>query len=90
VKPAGALRGSDLAASFAEVGVRRGGALLVHSSLSSLGMVQGGEHVVIDALLEAVGPDGLLIMPTHTWSTVHAAQPVFHEQLSPSVTGRIT
>jgi aminoglycoside 3-N-acetyltransferase len=90
VNPAGALRGSDLAASFAEVGVRRGGALLVHSSLSSLGMVHGGEHVVIDALLEAVGPDGLLIMPTHTWSTVHAAQPVFHERLTPSVTGRIT
>jgi aminoglycoside 3-N-acetyltransferase len=26
----------------------------------------------------------------HTWSTVSAAQPVFHERLSPSITGRIT
>jgi aminoglycoside 3-N-acetyltransferase len=90
VNPTEVLRHSDLAASFAEVGVRHGGVLLVHSSLSSLGIVHGGEHDVIDALLEAVGPDGLLIMPTHTWSTVNAAQPVFHEQLSPSVTGRIT
>jgi aminoglycoside 3-N-acetyltransferase len=90
VHPTEALRKSDLAASFAAVGVQAGGVLFVHSSLSSLGMVHGGEHVVIDALLEAVGPGGLLVMPTHTWSTVNAAQPVFHEQLSRSVTGRIT
>jgi aminoglycoside 3-N-acetyltransferase len=81
---------SDLLRCFAEVGVRPGGTLLAHSSLSSFGAVRGAEHTVIDALLEAVGPDGLLAMPTHTWSTVSARQPVFHQQLSPSITGRIT
>lgn len=81
---------SDLVDAYSALGVRRGGLLLVHSSLSSLGMVRGGEHAVIDALLEVVGPHGLLAMPTHTWSTVNAEQPVFHETLSPSVTGRIT
>ena len=81
---------SDLLRCFADVGVRPGGTLLAHSSLSSFGTVRGGEHTVIDALLEAVGPDGLLAMPTHTWSTVGARQPVFHQQLSPSITGRIT
>ena len=70
--------------------MRPGGMLLVHSSLSSFGTVRGGEHTVIDAMLETVGPGGLLAMPTHTWSTVSAAQPVFHERLSPSITGRIT
>jgi aminoglycoside 3-N-acetyltransferase len=81
---------SDLIGCFEEIGVQRGGTLLVHSSLSSFGPVRGGEHTVIDALLETTGPDGLVAMPTHTWSTVSAAQPVFHEQLSPSTTGRIT
>ena len=81
---------TDLLACFADVGVRSGGTLFVHSSLSSFGTVRGGEHTVIDALLETVGPDGLLAMPTHTWSTVSAEQPVFHQHLSPSITGRIT
>ena len=81
---------SDLLRCFADVGVRTGGTLMTHSSLSSFGTVRGGEHTVIDALLEAVGPDGLLAMPTHTWSTVTARQPVFHQQLSPSIVGRIT
>jgi aminoglycoside 3-N-acetyltransferase len=62
----------------------------VHSSLSSFGTVRGGEHTVIDALLDIVGPEGIVAVPTHTWATVSARQPVFHEQLSPSITGRVT
>ena len=81
---------ADLLRCFGEIGVHSGGTLLVHSSLSSFGTVRGAEHTVIDALLEAVGPRGVLAVPTHTWSTVGATQPVFHESLSPSVTGRIT
>ena len=85
-----ALDKSDLTRCFQEIGVRTGGTLLVHSSLSAFGYVRGAENTVIDALLDVVGPAGLLVMPTHTWDTVNAAQPVFHEQLSPSITGRIT
>ena len=80
----------ELAACFSQLGVLRGAPVLVHSSLSSLGLVRDGADTVIDALLEVIGPDGLLIMPTHTWSTVGAKQPVFHETLSLSTTGVIT
>ena len=41
-----------------ELGVAPGSVLQVHSSLSRLGYVEGGAETVIDALLEAVGPDG--------------------------------
>lgn len=80
----------DIAAGLERLGVHRGDTVMVHSSLSSLGWVDGGADAVIDALLEVIGPTGLLIMPTHTWSIVNASQPAFHQQLTPSVVGQIT
>jgi len=47
------------------LGLPQGAILMVHSSLSSLGQVDGGADTVIDALLEALGPEGTLLMPTH-------------------------
>lgn len=54
----------ELAGSFRELGVEDGDAVLVHSSYKSLGSVIGGPSAVIDALQEALGADGTLIMPT--------------------------
>ncbi len=48
------------------LGVRPGMILLVHSSLSAIGWVCGGEVAVILALQDILRPFGTLIMPTHT------------------------
>ncbi len=48
------------------VGVRAGMVLIVHSSLSRLGWVAGAEQAAVLALLQAVGPAGTLVMPTHS------------------------
>ncbi len=49
-----------------KLGIKQGDILLVHTSLSSLGWVCGQEKAVVEALLEAVGQEGTIVMPAHT------------------------
>jgi aminoglycoside 3-N-acetyltransferase len=56
----------SLAAEFAALGIRHGMVLVVHSSLKSMGWVNGGAVAVILALEQVLGPEGTLVMPTHT------------------------
>lgn len=79
----------ELAAALRALGVRRGGVLLVHSSLSRIGHVEGGAGTVVDALLEAIGPAGTLVAPT----IIHTSglpRPPFDSRCSPSEVGAIT
>ncbi|MFB8761700.1 aminoglycoside N(3)-acetyltransferase [Nocardiopsis alba] len=64
--PEGPRTRASLARDLARLGVRSGQTLLVHSSLRSLGWVCGSEQAVVQALTDALGPDGTLVVPTQT------------------------
>lgn len=53
-----------LEGGFRELGIARGDRLMVHSSLGSFGKVDGGAQTVIDAVMNAVGPGGTILMPS--------------------------
>lgn len=55
-----------LAADLRAAGLQAGMVVIVHSSLSSIGWVNGGSVAVVQALLEVIAPDGTLIMPAHS------------------------
>ncbi|GIG56384.1 AAC(3) family N-acetyltransferase [Longispora fulva] len=57
---------SDLVEGWRAVGIRAGMALIVHSSLSSLGHVTGGAGTVVASLRAALGPAGTLVTPAFT------------------------
>jgi aminoglycoside 3-N-acetyltransferase len=56
---------AELAADLARLGIVQGDTLFIHSSLKSLGYVEGGATTVVQALQDAVGPQGTLVIPTY-------------------------
>ena len=55
---------ADIAQGLRQLGLQAGDRVLVHASLVALGRVEGGADAVIDALLDAVGSTGLVVVPT--------------------------
>lgn len=58
---------ADIAQGLRTVGLAPAFAVLVHSSLSATGYLDGGADAVAEGLLDAVGPEGLAPCPPHPW-----------------------
>ena len=70
----------DIIEALGKVGVMQGQNIMVHTSLSSLGFVCGGAQVVVEALLECVGEDGTIMMPTQSWKNLDPEAGVHWEE----------
>lgn len=64
----------SLISDFKKLGIVEGETLLLHSSLSRLGWVNGGAETVISALLEVLGDEGTLVVPTYTGDNTDPAE----------------
>ena len=53
----------DIEAGLKELGLVEGDIVLLHSSLSSLGTVEGGADALVDAFLAVLGASGTLLVP---------------------------
>ena len=77
---------ADIVESLRQMGVREGDGVMVHSSLSSIGYVEGGAPTVVEAFLALLGQQGTLMVPTFT----HSSTEYFDPLESPSKNGAIT
>ncbi len=91
--PAGTVRvvSGDIVQGLQSLSICSPAVILVHSSLSSFGHVVGGAEAVIDGLLQAVAPEGTVMVPTLTGSRDlgPTCPPYFDVRASASWTGRI-
>ncbi len=76
-------------ADFIALGIKPDDTVLMHSSLSSLGFVEGGAETVIDTLLDTLR-DGTLLVPCLSYMTVNKDNPVFDVKNTPSCIGAIS
>lgn len=57
----------EIVKKLREAGLEKGDAVMVHTSLKRMGYICGGAQTVIEALMEVVGENGTIMMPTQSW-----------------------
>lgn len=81
---------ASLTADLRRLGVEPGDLLFIHASFKSLGPVRGGAGSVVPALEVAVGPNGLILMPSFNLGD-HKTRPERWDVASaPSTVGWLT
>ena len=79
----------NIAEALTALGLAPGAVVFMHSSLSSLGEVEGGADTVVDAILDVLGPDGTLAVPTYC-SINRRRKQTYDPDTTPSEVGQIT
>jgi aminoglycoside 3-N-acetyltransferase len=79
-----------LAQNLRNLGVEAGDILFMHSSFKSLGAVEGGAGSVIGAMEDAVGPEGLILLPSFHLIERHRRAEVWDFENTPSTVGWLT
>lgn len=89
----GNLSRSDFLNTLAKVGIKAGDVVFVHSDISSFGRMAAGSNnhladAIIEVFEEAVGDDGLIIMPTFSYS--FCRNEIYDPSATPSTVGILT
>lgn len=81
--------GEAIREGLSALGLGAGQTVIVHSSLSSFGRVEGGAPTVVQALLDVLGPEGTLVVPTFS-QYLQAGETVWDRENTPSRMGIIS
>lgn len=78
----------DLTASLKAMGLSPKDSIMLHSSMKSIGEVEGGADTVVDAFMEYFS-EGLFMTPAHTWAQMSETHAVFDPKTEPACVGII-
>ncbi len=83
-----------LADQLKQMGIKSGDTLLVHTAMSRMGALKDGPKTLVDALMQTVGKNGHILMPTSPNPAMQLnyieSHPRFDVQKSPSKMGAVT
>ena len=77
---------STLISDIKNAGIDPNGTLLIHSSMKSVGTVEGGADTVLNAFIHFM-KDGLLLFPTHSWDENSLKDGIYDPKTEPSNVG---
>ena len=72
------------------IGLKEGDVVLLHASLKSLSRIPQHPQTVINGILNAIGNNGTLLVPSLTYETVNKDNPIFDIENTPSDVGAIS
>lgn len=78
----------ELKLQIKAMGVKPTDTVIIHTSLKKIGEVEGGADTVIDAFKECL-PEGLFLVPTHTWDLVCPEMPIYDVNKTKPVIGAL-
>ena len=84
---------AEIVADLRNIGLKTGDHVAVTVSYGEIGNVEDGPVTVLDSILEVIGPEGTLMMPTYSTSSLPfklKREFVFDPETSPSYTGYVT
>ncbi|MFH1824547.1 MAG: AAC(3) family N-acetyltransferase [Candidatus Firestonebacteria bacterium] len=83
------IKKQEIIKDLKKMGIKKRDVLFVHSSFKSIGVVEGGAETVVEALVECVGKEGIVIVPTLSFSFLGGYY-AFNPKKTPSRVGEIT
>lgn len=93
-KQNGGITKQKLVDDLKKIGIQKNDSVIVHSSMSKIGFVEGGTKTIVDALFEVIGENGTLLFPTFSAvgrNKTHLEEhPFFDIKNTPSQMGSIT
>jgi aminoglycoside 3-N-acetyltransferase len=77
----------SLTEDFKNLGIKPDDNVLIHSSMKSIGEVEGGADTVLDVFIKYLAENGNIVLPTHTWAQINAEYNIFDPEKEPSCVG---
>ena len=81
---------ASLTEDFERLDIKKTDNVLIHSSMKSIGEVEGGADTVLDVFCEYLAEHGNIALPAHSWDAIGEKHNIFDPEKEPSCVGILT